>query len=160
VRALLRRLDPGLPVPPASRLEDLVAQSAVGPRARALLLGLSAGIALLLALIGIYGVMAYRISRRRRDIAIRMATGADRTWVHLWVLRRALTLALAGVLLGIFGALAGGRLLEGLLFGVTATSPQNLAAATLLLLATCLAAAYLPARRASRIEPAAILRGE
>jgi putative ABC transport system permease protein len=94
VRGALRRLDPGLPLPPTSRLEDLVARSAVGPRARALLLGLSAGIALLLALIGTYGVMAYRIGRRRREIAIRMA------------------------------------------------------------------AAYLPARKASRIEPAVILRGE
>jgi predicted permease len=160
VRGALRQLDPGLPLPPAARLEDLVAQSAVGPRARALLLGLSAGIALLLALIGTYGVMAYRIGRRRREIAIRMAAGAGRAWVHRWVLRQALTLALAGALLGVLGALAAGRLLEGLLFGVAATGALGLSAAALLLIATCLAAAYLPARRASRIEPAPILRGE
>jgi putative ABC transport system permease protein len=160
VRRIIRSLDPALPLPPATRLEDVVARSVLGPRARALLLGLSAGVALLLALVGTYGVMAYRVSRQRRDLAMRMVAGADRRAVHRWVLRRALSLALAGVALGLLGALAAGRLLAGLLFGAAATDARSLGGAALLLLATCLAAAYLPARRASRVEPAAILRSE
>jgi predicted lysophospholipase L1 biosynthesis ABC-type transport system permease subunit len=160
VRRAVRGLDPSLPLPAAARLEDLVARSAVGPRSRALLVGLSAGVALLLALIGTYGVMAYGIGRRRREIAIRMAAGADRRWVRRWVLRRALALAVTGVLLGTLGALASRRLLAGLLFGVVAADLRGLAAAGLLLIVTCLAAAYFPARRASQIDPAAVLRSE
>jgi len=159
VRGTLRRLDPALPVPPASRLDDLLAHTLAGPRSRALLVGLSAGIALLLALIGTYGVMAYNVSRQRRDIAIRMALGASRGWVHRWVLSRALLLALAGVCLGALGTRLTGRLLEGLLFGVTAAESGAVAAAALLLLAACLAAAWLPARRAGKTDPAAALRG-
>jgi putative ABC transport system permease protein len=160
VRAMLRQLDPSLPLPAAARLEDLVAGSIVGPRSRTLLLALSAGVALLLALIGTYGVMAHGTGRRNREIAIRLAAGADRGWVLRWVLRRALALALAGVATGVLGALAAGRLLAGLLYGAVAVDPHGLAAAALLLVAGCLAAAYLPALRASRIDPAAALRGE
>jgi len=159
VRETLRRLDPALPVPPAERLDDLISRSVAGPRSRALLVGLSAGVALLLALIGTYGVMAYSVSRQRREIAIRMAVGADRGWVHRWVLGRALGLALAGVCLGALGTRLTGRLLEGLLFGVTAADLGAVAAAALLLTAACLAAAWLPARRAGRTDPAAALRG-
>ena len=158
VRRQLRELDPSLPLPPAARLEDLVAQSIVGPRSRALLVALSAGVALLLALIGTYGVMAYGIGRRRREIAIRMAAGADRGQVLRWVLRRALTLALAGVALGALGGLAARHLLTGLLYGVTGAHPLGLVAAAALLVTICLAAGYLPARRASRIDPAVTLR--
>jgi predicted permease len=160
VRGALRRLDPSLPLQPAALLEDLVAQSAVGSRARALLVGLSAGVALLLALIGTYGVMAYGVGRRRREIAIRMATGAGRGWVQRWVLRRALTLALLGAGLGVLGSLAAGRLLAGLLAGAQGAGPWDLAAAAFLLIAACLAAAWVPARRAARVDPAAALRGE
>jgi predicted permease len=160
VRGALRRLDPSLPLQPAALLEDLVAQSTVGWRARALLVGLSAGVALLLALIGTYGVMAYGVGRRRREIAIRMATGAGRSWVQRWVLRRALTLALLGAGLGVLGSLAAGRLLAGLLAGAQGAGPWELAAAAFLLIAACLAAAWVPARRAARVDPAAALRGE
>lgn len=158
VRRRLRELDPALPLPPAARLEDLVAQSIVGPRSRALLVALAAGVALLLALIGTYGVMAYDVGRRRREIAIRMTAGADRGQVLRWVLRRALTLALAGVALGALGGLAARRLLAGLLYGVAGVPPLGLAAAAVLLVIICLAAGYLPARRASRIDPAVTLR--
>ncbi|HEX3531002.1 MAG TPA: ADOP family duplicated permease [Thermoanaerobaculia bacterium] len=159
VRSALHRLDPALPVPPAALLDDLISRSVAGPRSRALLVGLSAGIALLLALIGTYGVMAYSVSRQRREIAIRMAVGAGRGWVHRWVLGRALVLALAGVCLGALGTRLTGRLLEGLLFGVTAADVGAVAAAALLLIAACLAASWLPARRAGRTDPAAALRG-
>src|ERR1700724_1316017 len=158
VRRQLRELDPALPLPPAARLEDLVAQSIVGPRSRALLVALSAGVALLLALIGTYGVMAYGIGRRRREIAIRMAAGADRGQVLRWVLRRALTLALAGVALGALGGLAARHLLTGLLYGVTGAHPLGLVAAAALLVTICLAAGYLPARRAGPNDPAVTLR--
>ncbi|HEX3131922.1 MAG TPA: ADOP family duplicated permease [Thermoanaerobaculia bacterium] len=160
VRRKLRELDPALPLPPAATLEDLVAQSVLGPRSRALLVGLLAGVALLLALIGTYGVMAHGVGRRRREIAIRMAAGAGRLRIQRWVLRRALGLGLIGVCLGLLGALATGRLLQGLLFGVGATDTLTLAIAALLLLAACLAAGYVPARRASRIDPALTLRGD
>jgi putative ABC transport system permease protein len=159
VRRTLRRLDPALPVPPAARLEDLISGSLAGPRSRALLVGLSAGVALLLAVIGTYGVMAYSVGRRRREIAIRMAVGADRGRVQRWVLRRALALALAGVVLGALGARLAGSLLAGLLYGVKAIDAPALAGAALLLITACLAAGYLPARRASRTDPASILRG-
>jgi putative ABC transport system permease protein len=159
VRGALRRLDPALPIQPAERLDDLIANSVAGPRSRALLVGLSAGVALLLALIGTYGVMAYSVSRQRREIAIRMAIGAGRGWVHRWILGRALGLALAGVCLGALGTRLTGRLLEGLLYGVTSADLGAVAAAALLLTTACLAAAWLPARRAGRTDPAAALRG-
>lgn len=160
VRQRIRQLDPALPLPSAALLEDLVARSVVGPRSRALLVGLSAGVALLLSLVGVYGVVAYSVSRRRREIAVRMVAGADSRWVQRWVLRRALALALAGVSLGVLGTLAARRLLEGLLYGVAMTDPRSLAAAALLLIIACLAASYFPARRASRIDPASTLRSE
>lgn len=102
--------------------------------------------------------MSYNAGRRRREIAIRMAAGAGRAWVLRWMLWRALRLALCGVCLGALGALLSGRLLEGLLYGVKATDPGSLAGAALLLVIACLGAAWLPARRASRTDPASILR--
>ncbi|HVF58238.1 MAG TPA: ADOP family duplicated permease [Thermoanaerobaculia bacterium] len=160
VRRTLRRLDPALPLPAAADLEELVDRSRFGPRSRALLVGLCAGVALLLALIGTYGVMAYGIARRRHDIAVRMAVGADRRTIRRWALRRTLALALAGVAMGAVGALAAGRLLAGSLYGAATIDPPGLTAAALLLVLACLAAGYLPARRASRIDPAATLRSE
>jgi putative ABC transport system permease protein len=160
VRRALRELDPDLPLPAAARLDEIVARSVAGPRSRALLVALSACVALALALIGTYGVMAYSIGRRRREIAIRMAAGADRGWVLRWVLRRTLALALAGVGLGVLCALAASRLLAGLAYGVSAADASGLIAAALLLIATCLAAGYFPARQASRTEPASALRSE
>ncbi len=156
-RRQLRALDPALPLPPAARLEDVVARSLVGPRARTVLVGLSAGVALLLSLIGTYGVMAFNVGRRRREIAIRMTAGAGRGEILGWVLRRTLALAGGGIALGVLGTLAAHRLLSGLLYGVVAADPLELAATALLLIVASLAAGYGPARRASRIDPATTL---
>lgn len=160
LRAALRHIDPALPLPPAVSLQQVAAGELAGPRSRTLLAGSSAGVALLLTLVGTYGVMAYSTSRRRREIGIRMALGADAPRVQQLVLGRTLRLALVGVILGTAGAAAAGHLLQGLLYGVEVSTPLALAGAALLLTATCLAAGYLPARRASRLQPARTLRSE
>ncbi len=160
VRAAIRRLDPGLPLPPAAELQEILERSLVGPRSRALLLGLSAGVALFLALVGTYGMTAFMVGRRRREIGIRMALGADAARIRRLVLGRTLALALAGVVLGTAGALAAGGWLASLLFGVRASDPVALGAVALLVTAGCLAAGWPPARRASRTDPARTLQAE
>lgn len=160
LRRVVRRLDPALPLPPAEGLGELVQRSLAGPRYRALLVGLSAGLALLLALVGIYSVMAVDVGRRRREIGVRMALGADRARVRRLILGRVLRLALAGVALGTAGVLAAGRLLTGFLHAVEPADPLTLAGAAALLVATCLAAGYLPARQAARHDCAVVLRGD
>jgi ABC-type antimicrobial peptide transport system permease subunit len=100
------------------------------------------------------------VNQRAREIALRVALGADRRQVVWMVVRRGLTLAAAGITAGLLGALAGTRLLTGLLFGVTATDPATLTACVIVLGTTSLAAAYVPAIRASRIAPAIVLKAE
>ncbi len=160
VRSAVHRLDPALPLPPAMSLEQVVASELIGHRSRTLLVGLLTGVALLLTVIGTYAMVAYSVGRRRREIGIRMALGADTGSVRQWILRRILRLALTGVAIGILGTLAAGRLFQRLLFGIEASDPPTLAGTALLLIVTCLVAGYLPARRASRLEPALTLRGD
>jgi putative ABC transport system permease protein len=141
-------------------MEVFLADSTAQPRFTALLLSGFALLALALAVVGVYGVMSYTVNQRAREIGLRVALGADRRQVVWMVVRRGLTLAAAGIIAGLLGALAETRLLTGLLFGVTATDPATLTACVIVLGTTSLAAAYVPAIRASRIAPAIILKTE
>jgi putative ABC transport system permease protein len=122
------------------------------------LLVLFAGLALILAMIGTSGVLSYRVSRRTRELGVRMAFGAQRADLLRLVMAHGLTLTLAGLLLGLAGAVSLTRFLSGLLYGLGALDPLTLGAVVLLLAVAASAACYLPARRASRLEPLAALK--
>jgi putative ABC transport system permease protein len=124
----------------------------------AALLGLFGALALILASIGIYGVLAYSVAQRTSEIGLRMALGAQPHQVLRLVLRQGMLLALIGAAVGILVALPVARLASGLLYGVSATDPITYAAITLLLMGVALLACYLPARRATRIDPLVALR--
>jgi ABC-type antimicrobial peptide transport system permease subunit len=129
-------------------------------RLRTSLIGAFGAIALLLAAIGIYGVMAYSVEQRTQEIGIRAALGASRGALVGLVMRQATVLAAAGVLLGVAAALASGRVLSSLLFGVTPRDAASMIAAAVTLGATALVAAWIPARRAAGIDPIRALRTE
>ncbi|HEV8144734.1 MAG TPA: ABC transporter permease [Bryobacteraceae bacterium] len=137
-----------------------VAESLVRERVLATLSGFFGGLALLLATIGLYGVMAYSVARRRNEIGIRMALGAPSSGILRMVLREVTTLVVAGLTLGIAAAMASTRLLEGFLYGITARDPWTLSLAGAVLASVALLAGYLPARRASRVDPMVALREE
>ena len=160
VRAEIRRAAPDLPIESTLTMDEAVAKSVAQPRFRMLLLALFAIAATLIATCGIYGLMAYAVTQRRREIGVRMALGADRRDVLRLVLTRALRIVVAGVIVGLAGAAGVTRVLQSFLFGVTPTDPIAFTIVTLLLMAVGLTAAWLPARRAARIDPCAALRAE
>jgi putative ABC transport system permease protein len=160
VRREVRALDADLPVTQLETMEDVVSRSIAGPRFTMSLLLVFALTALLLSAVGIYGVTAYSISQRTREIGIRMALGADARRVRALVLRDGARLAATGLGLGLIAALALTRLLRGLLFEVPPTDPLTHAGVVLILLAVALLACWIPARRASRLDPLAALRSE
>jgi predicted permease len=160
IRVALRPIDPNLPVAEFQTLQGLV-DKAVSPR-RFLVMLLSgfAGFALLLASLGIYALISYSVHQRTKEIGIRMALGANPGLVQRGVLAKTLRLALAGVALGTLGSFALSKWIESLLFGTTPANPVIFSGVGLLLCAVALLAAYVPARRASRIEPLQALRTE
>ncbi len=158
VRRAISGLDPGLPLADVSTMEDRKAVSLARPRVNATVLGGFALAALVLAAVGIYGVVAYGVVQRTRELGIRMALGAGDWTLLRMVIRQGMMPVLGGMGVGLVGALAGGRLLRGLLFGVGSGDPTNLALVTGFLVAVALAAMYLPARRASRSDPMIALR--
>lgn len=160
IRAEIRATAPDLPIQSTVTMDEAVAASVAQPRFRTLLLASFALTAMLIATCGIYGLMAYAVAQRRREIGVRIALGADRRDVLRLVLARALRIVSAGLLIGLVGALAVTRVLQRFLFGVTPTDPLAFTAVTLLLLAVGLLAAWLPARRATRIDPWSALRAE
>src|SRR4030095_5418536 len=160
IRAEIRRAAPDLPIQSTVTMDEAVAASVAQPRFRMVLLGLFAMTATLIATCGLYGLMAYAVTQRRREIGVRMALGATRRDVLRLVLARALRIVVAGLLVGLAGAAGVTRVLQRFLFGVTPTDPIAFTLVTLLLMAVGLMAAWLPARRATRIDPCAALRAE
>ena len=160
IRAEIRRAAPDLPIESTVTMDEAVAASVAQPRFRMLLLVLFATTATLIATCGIYGLMAYAVTQRRREIGVRMALGAERRDVLRLVLTRALRIVVAGLIVGLAGAVGVTRVLQTFLFGVTPTDPIAFTIVTLLLMAVGLMAAWLPARRATRIDPCAALRAE
>ena len=160
IRAEIRRVAPDLPIAGTLTMDEAVAASVATPRFRTLLFGLFATAATLIATCGLYGLMAYAVTQRRREIGVRMALGATRRDVVRLVLSRALRVVAAGLVVGLVGAAAVTRVLRTLLFEVTPTDPLVFTIVSLLLLAVGLLAAWLPARRATRIDPLAALRAE
>ena len=156
----IRGLDPDVVINPPSTLEQAMSESVAQPRFRTFLLGLFAAIALLLAAIGIYGVIAYSVAQRTHEIGIRMALGAQRADVLRLVAGRGLRLTLAGLGIGVVAALAVTRLLSTLLFGVGPTDPLTFVAMATLLCAVAVVACAEPAHRAMRVDPMVALRYE
>lgn len=160
VRDELRRIDAGVPVRNLRSMEQLVSRS-VGPqRFNLSLLGLFAALGLLLAAIGIYGVMAYGVAQRTREIGIRMALGAQGRDVLRLIIRQGMALVFGGVVLGLVASFGLTRLMASLLFGVTAHDPMTFAGVTLLLVTVALIACLIPARRATMVDPMVALRDE
>jgi predicted permease len=153
LREAVASVDATVPASQIRTANDLVSRSVAAPCFTTLLLATLAGVSLALAAVGIYGLLSYVVSRRTREIGIRMALGAGRGDVLRMVLRQALAPACAGTVIGIAGALAVTRVLDGLLFGVSATDGITFAVVPVLLVLVALLAAYLPASRATRVEP-------
>jgi putative ABC transport system permease protein len=159
-RATVLSLDRDLPVYDAFTLESMVGRALGQPRFYVLLLSIFALLAVVLAVVGIYGVIAYTVQQRTREIGIRIALGASRDGVVAMVVRRGLILALAGIALGSAAAYAVSRVLQSLLFGVGARDPMTFVAVAALLGAVAVLASWLPARRAARVDPLAAMRAE
>lgn len=157
LREVLAEVEPGMPVSTMA-LETLLSARAAQPRFYAACAGVFGMAALALAAFGLYAVLGYAVSRRRREIGIRVALGAERRDVLLLVLRQGGAIVAAGVLLGLLAAAAGVRIIESTLFGVTPADPLTFAAVTAVLAAAALLACWLPARRAARIDPLEVLR--
>jgi putative ABC transport system permease protein len=160
VTAELRALDKSVPAPVARTLEDRLSDSLAARRFNLLLLGGFAALAVVLAGLGIYSVMAYAVTQRRREIGIRLALGARPSEVMKLVVGQGMALGLIGAGLGLVGAFVLTRLMKTLLFGVNPTDPWTFAVTPVLLLSVALLACYLPARRAARIDPLLALRHE
>ena len=159
IRREVAQLDPDLPVS-ASTMEEVVAESIWQPRLYATLFGAFAGGALLLALIGIYGVMAFLVQTRTHEIGVRMALGATTRDVFKLIVGRGMKLTAVGVLIGVGGAIALTRLMHSLLFNTSATDPVTFILISLLLSFAAFLACYLPARRAAKVDPLVALRYE
>ena len=160
LRQALVRLDPEQAAGEIRTFDQYLARSIATPRFTAILLGTFAGLALLLAGFGLYGVMAYSVVQRRREIGIRMALGARAADVRSLVVNQALRLGATGLAIGMAGALAVTRVLDSQLFGVTASDPLTFAAVSATLVTVLVLAAYLPARRATRVDPIVALRAD
>jgi len=160
VRAELRMLDPSLPVFNVHAMQDLIQGSVAQPRFRTFLIGAFAGLALVLATLGLYGVVAYSVSQRTTELGIRMALGAQSGNILQLVVFRAAGLAAIGLGIGLAISLAGSRIIARFLFGVSATDPITLAAACLIILLVAVTASLVPALRAAEVDPAIALRAE
>jgi hypothetical protein len=160
VTRALRELDPGVPLYRLRPMSEVVAQATARTTFTLVLLVIASAIALVLGAVGLYGVIAYVVSLRTREIGVRMALGAAPIAVRRMVTRQALGVTLAGIVVGLLGALAGTRALALLLYGVTPSDPVALGVAALILLGVGGLASWWPARRAASVDPVAALRAE
>jgi putative ABC transport system permease protein len=158
VRREVQSIDPNLPLPELRTVRDTVASALWPARMGAVLLGVFAGLALLLAAIGVYGVVSFGVAQRTREIGLRMALGAGAASVQGMVLKQGLRLVAAGLSIGLVLALVAARFLESLLFGVSGRDPATFVIVPLVLAAVALVACLLPARRATRLDPLVALR--
>ena len=160
MRETVRRLDPDLPVYQLMTMETVMAESVASPRHSMLLMLAGGAIALVLAALGIYGVIAFIVAGRTQEIGVRVALGAARRDILTLVLGRSVRLCVLGLALGLAGAIGLSRFVSSFLFGVTATDAATYASVSALLFTIALVAAYVPARRAMRVDPVTALRGE
>ena len=160
VRDAVRSVDPDQPISGVAQMEELLSRSVGQRRLSMMLLSLFSGIALVLASVGIYGVMSYSVTQRARELGVRIALGADRGDVLRLVLRQGMGLAGLGIGIGLAAAFALTRLLESQLYGVTASDPATFLMVAVVLAATALLANLIPAIRATRLDPAVVLREE
>ena len=160
IRTVVSRLDPGLPVVGMMRFEDVVEDAVARPRFRTAVIGSFASLALLLAAVGIYGVLSQSVIQRQREFGIRMALGATSHEILAGVLGRGLALSSVGALAGTVAALALGQVVQSMLFGVSARDPLILSGVALLMLLVTVVASVVPARRASSVDPVVALRLE
>ena len=159
-RAQVKQVDPDQPIYNIKTMDEIRAESVAPERLNLTLFSIFAGIALVLAVVGIYGVMSYTVTQRTHEIGIRMAIGAQQRDVFKMVIGQGMMLALIGIAIGLVGAFALTRLMSTMLFGVTATDPATFAAIAILLTAVALMACYLPGRRATKVDPVISLRYE
>ena len=160
VRSVLLRIDEGVVTGSLRPLADIIDQQRAGSRFLSQLLVVFAGMATLLALVALHGVIAYAASQRRREIAIRMAIGATRGSIEVMLLRQGVVIVSAGLAAGVLGAVAIGRLLQSQLFGVTANDPVIITATAAAFAVIALAASFLPARQAASVDPSEALKGD
>jgi putative ABC transport system permease protein len=159
-RAAIRAMNPDLPVRNVATMREVLDEAVAPARWSTTLLGAFAGVALVIAVIGVFGVLSFIVTQRTRELGIRLALGADASDLRRMVVARGLALAASGVVLGVGGALALTRFMQSLLYGVEPTDPATLIAVSAALLVSALAASYLPARRATRVDPMLALRAE
>ena len=160
IRQQIRTLDPTLPIADVRTMSDVVDATLSTPRFTGVLLGTFAALALILSAIGIYGVLSYVVSQRSREIGIRVAIGAQRSQVIEMILRRGLSLAVVGVLIGVWFAALAAQQMEGLLYNIRPRDPATFIVVAGLLFAVAALASFVPAWRASRVDPVAVLKGE
>ncbi len=160
IRLTVNKVDPEQPIHNIETMQQRLSESIAPQRFVALLLSLFATLALIQALIGIYGVMSYAVTQRRQELGIRMALGAASGNILSLVLKRGMKLTLIGMALGLIGAIASTRLLRDMLFGIKPFDPLTFAAMTLLLIGISLIACFVPARRATKVDPMNVLRNE
>lgn len=160
IRGKIAEVDASLPVSPILSMDSVIATSVAQPRIITQCVSAFAGFALLLAALGMYGVMAYSVTQRKQEMGIRMSLGAGPREILRLVVRQGMTLAVAGVAVGVLASLALTRLLAGLLFGVRATDPTIFGGAAAILGLAAFLACYVPARRATRVDPIVVLRSE
>ncbi len=160
LRAALRTLDPELPVDALQPMRQMMAESVATERFYATLVAIFAGLALVMAAAGLYALISYGVVRRPHELGVRIALGADAGQVLRLVVGRGAVLAFLGIVLGAGGAIATTRVLKSFLFEITATDPVTFGGAALGLVVVALIASYLPARRATRVDPMVALRTE
>jgi putative ABC transport system permease protein len=160
IKSEVRALDKNLPIFNVRRMEERVAESAAQPRLRTTLLGIFAGLAVLLAAVGIYGVISYSVTQRTHELGVRKALGAQAGDVLGLVVRQGMALALLGVAIGLAASFGLARVIQGLLFGVSPMDPWTFISIPLLLALVALSATLIPAWRATRVDPIVALRYE